>query len=169
MRTWNGDVQVDVDWSPDGSQLAVSVAGGESGGVYTMSPDDAAARKVSSLDAHRVEWSPAAHTLVLEATGPDDALPGIWVVGTDGTGERRLSPPGVLELGPVWSPDGAWIAFGSERDQESAEGGDPLDEIDTGIYLMRPDGSDVRLLVSPMERGWNETWDWLASWPPRSA
>jgi hypothetical protein len=53
--------------------------------------------------------------------------------------------------------------------QEAAEGGDPLDEIDTGIYLMRPDGSDVRLLVSPMERGWNETWDWLASWPPRLA
>ena len=168
LRMWTRGVHVDVDWSPDGTQLAVTVAGGEGAGVYTMDPDDAEMRKVSSLDAYRVGWSPTGRTLVLEATGPDDRLPGIWVVGVDGTGERRLSPPGVLELGPVWSPDGAWIAFGSERDQGAAEGGG-LDEIDTGIYLMRADGSDVRLVVRPTDRGWSETWDWRASWPPRSA
>jgi Tol biopolymer transport system component len=168
LRAWSTDVEIDVDWSPDGTQLAVAVAGGEGDGVYTMDSDDAEVRKVSSLDAYRVGWSPTARTLVLEATGPGDRVPGIWIVGADGTGERRLSPPDVLELGPVWSPDGAWIAFGSERDQEAAQG-DGLDQIDTGIYLMRADGSDVRVVVPPMQRGWGETWDWLVSWPPRSA
>jgi Tol biopolymer transport system component len=171
IRMWSRGANVDVDWSPDGTQLAVAVSGDGDGGVYTMDPDGTEVRRVSSLVAYRVEWSPRARTLVLEATGPDDRVPGIWVVSADGTGELRLSPPDVLELGPVWSPDGTWIAFGSERDREAARGDEPLDRptFDTGIYLMRADGSDVRLVVSPRERGWAETWDWLVSWPPRSA
>jgi WD40 repeat protein len=167
MRSWSTDVQIDVDWSPDGTQLAVAVTGGEGAGVFTMDADGADERTVSSLDAYRVDWSPTAPTLVLEATGPDDRVPGVWVVGIDGADQHRLSPPGVLEAGPVWSPDGAWLAFGSERGRQASEG-ETLDDIATGIYLMRPDGSEPRLLVPDAGPGWHETWDWFASWPPRA-
>jgi len=55
-----------------------------------------------------------------------------------GTGEhiRQITDPaeGQIDLYPVWSPDGEWIAF--SREGESG-----------GIYSVRPDGSELTRLV----------------------
>ena len=170
IRTWDLPAAVDVDWAPDGSRLVVAVGDGPAAGVSTIAADGSDERRLSELGAWRVRWSPTGSTIAFEATDGVGPL-GIHVVGPDGAGERRLSPPGVVEMGPVWSPDGGWLAFASERDAAPFDPDELRDQplVDEGIYVMRADGTDVRRLVAPVERGWAETLDWFASWPPAAA
>src|SRR5206468_10195272 len=37
---------------------------------------------------------------------------GIWVVGSDGSGEREVDGEEYPVWSPAWAPDGRWIAFG---------------------------------------------------------
>jgi Tol biopolymer transport system component len=152
---WDGQEQIDVDWSPDGSQLVVGVPGE---GIFTMSRDGSGMRQVSDLSAFRVGWSPT-ETLVVEAQAPDDTHLGVWTLGVDGSDPRRLSPRGETDLGPVWSPDGQWIAFSRDTEQERQES---QPQFGTTVFIMRADGSDVRRVApAPVDDGWREVWDWL--------
>lgn len=53
--------------------------------------------------------------------------------------ERALSPHPANDDYPVWSPTGEWIAFASDRDGAGEPGFD--------LYLVRPDGSELRRLT----------------------
>ena len=54
---------------------------------------------------HNLAWSPDGSRLAFH--GPD----GIWVIGADGSGLRKLIPGGT---DPSWSPDGSHIAYRPE-------------------------------------------------------
>ena len=49
----------------------------------------------------------------------------------------RLTLDSATDLRPVWSPDNRWVAFESDRDGGTFH-----------IYVMRPDGSDLRAVTS---------------------
>jgi Tol biopolymer transport system component len=60
----------------------------------------------------------------------------IWLMASDGTGERRLTDPQTADRFPNFSPDGRWIAFvrdGHNRNEE--------------VWKMRSDGSGLRRLT----------------------
>jgi Tol biopolymer transport system component len=66
----------------------------------------------------------------------------IYVMNLDQTGLRQLTDDPAEDGGPVWSPDGALIAFASDRDG------------DFDIYVMSADGSAVtRLTDAPAGDG----------------
>ena len=91
----------------------------------------------------------------------------IFVVDGDGSDLRRLSSDAMLRDGsPAFSPDGAWIAFQSERDNPQRGV-----RTSTDIYLMRPDGTDVRRVTTTQDPGrgngvrhpaWSPDAAWLA-------
>lgn len=66
-----------------------------------------------------------------------DAGYDVWVMDADG---RNPKNPTAAHAGndgyPSFSPDGAWIAFDSNRDDRNE------------IYVMRPDGSDPRRITT---------------------
>jgi hypothetical protein len=109
-------------WSPDGSLLAFP-------GVVVMRADGSDAHTISSQPGGNPEWSPDGSKIAFVAryifwnTGSryggqlyrDD----VYVVGADGSDERRLtgplSTPAILEAGdavaPTWWPDGSRLFF----------------------------------------------------------
>src|SRR5262249_54090673 len=59
-------------------------------------------------------WSPDGRFLVFQSERVGHTQ--LFVIGADGTGERRLTWSGADDTHPAWSPDGGWIVFDSSRD-----------------------------------------------------
>jgi Tol biopolymer transport system component len=130
-------------WSPDGRRIAFVREGDLRAGtyeaVYSMRPDGADIRQISSADGGSdfwPSWSPDGTQIVFAAIRNEDW--GIWAVDADGSDERMLlggTGAGYVD-NPVWSPDGSLIAFVGNL---SVDDYSPED----ALYVMRPDGTGV--------------------------
>ena len=102
-----------------------------------------------TVDAHGPRWSPDGSQLALSAPHPADGRPAIWVV-TIATGLARvLVEHNARDTSPIWSPDGEWIGFLSERDGR------------VSASVVRSDGLSGSIQVSHADRGFNDhspTW-----------
>jgi TolB protein len=67
-----------------------------------------------------------------------DYYPDLYLMRPDGTKLRRITRRGAFD--PMWSPDGKWIAFVSNRSR-------PRKEYAYEIYVMRPNGTGLRRLT----------------------
>ena len=80
-------------------------------------------------------------------------LTDLWLVGTDGTGLRRLTSHSASDVNPRWSPDGKTIYFISTRSGSSQiwqiafDGGEATQvtslPLDVGSFRVSPDGSRI--------------------------
>lgn len=130
-------------WSPDGSRIAFSgwTDGGDGGSdIFIMNADGSNIVNLTN-DAHVNEkptWSPDGTRIAFTsdravgAETPDD----VYVMNVDGTDIRSLSNRVATFTGePAWSPDGSLIALQSSAGEGS------------GIHVIRPDGTGMRLVV----------------------
>jgi Tol biopolymer transport system component len=107
-------------------------------------------------------WSPRGDWIGF--TSKRDGDYEIYRIRPDGTGLQRLTHSPGNDAHPAFSPDGEWIAFSTARQgfKDEAVGlllsatFQPYGE----IAVMRPDGSDVRLLTD------NSTEEGAPSWIP---
>ena len=143
-----------VSWSPDGQRLLMS--GFPESETDTARFDLYTARRDGSdlvqltrdgVIEHSASWSPDGSRIVFSAGGDRDQS--VYVMDADGSDVRRLTDRDGFDLIPVWSPDGAWIAFASDRGATSAQESNRAGEGAFGIaiFVIRPDGSDVRRLA----------------------
>jgi Tol biopolymer transport system component len=72
-----------------------------------------------------------------------DNFDDVWTINVDGTGLTRLTDSPEPEFDPSWSPDGAQIAFRSERSGESE------------IWVMNADGAQQRRLATGLSPAWS--------------
>ncbi len=130
----------EVQWSPDGSLIALT-SGGAASGVYVVRPDGTALRRITdAADGwwYGIVWSPDSRLLAV--AGPAGATFGdVSVVHADGTGVRRIARCscglGVASGQSVaWSPDGSRIAYISGRGNT--------------VSTIRPDGSGATLVAT---------------------
>lgn len=98
-------------WSPDGHQIAFARDGKGAYGNYVMNADGTGQHRLTHGNPDTVieSWSADGHRFTgWRSYGPYNNRFLSVVLDADGTGERQLLRGGE---GPVWSPDGRFIAF----------------------------------------------------------
>ena len=135
---------VPLAWSPDRKWFLVPVNASEGkrlvriDGTTGEAVDIAPMYHLSEPGAH---WSPDSGRFAYARPDACDNPPcqrAIAVVAADLSGSRVITDPAKLASNPIWSPDGAWIAF------SSASTGSPSAQT---LSIVRPDGRDLRELV----------------------
>ncbi len=136
-------------WSPDGTRLVVSRAGGGTMQLVVLGLADGSATQLTNLPVNATvpAWSPDGATIVFATPSALATIPAA------GGAVTPLSMPGVTVAGgPTWSPDGAHLAF-----------------LDAGgqVWTAAPDGSSARQVtftVAPPTSGAGR-----AAWSPDGA
>ena len=127
-------------WSPDGSSIAFASPGHDPNpplsGISIMNADGSRRHRVPNTDGGEYPfWSPDGERIAFNSNLTGDHV--MYIVNVDGSGLVDLSS--VEEGWQVdWSPDGRSILFTSHRDHPDNY---------TDLYVMRPDGPDVKRLT----------------------
>ncbi|HEV8682054.1 MAG TPA: hypothetical protein VGS09_04650 [Actinomycetota bacterium] len=154
-------------WSPDGTHVAFSRFNGTHEELWVVGVDGSEPRPLNQefRAIVHVAWSPDGTAIaVVGFAGPGTEIgpDRIYLVDAE-TGQivRTLgAPSGLVFAGTMsWSPDAQFLAFDAYR-----EGG-TLDEV-AGIYVMRADGTDVRLLTACPTDGSHLCTDMHPAWSP---
>ena len=143
-----------ASFSPDGDTVVYGFWGGRSGQLLIVPSDGSGKPRLLLESESRSELSDPTYspdgTRIAYIEGGGDHSHTVRVVKADGTDVHVLiekTPPfnGIGHItGLEWSPDGSVIAVGMQDGEE-----------DQGIYTIRPDGSDLRLLIP---EGRNPVW-----------
>jgi Tol biopolymer transport system component len=136
---------VKPSWSPTGEWIAFLNESGYQGDIYLIRPDGTSLTRLTSTDDisrdGNLVWSPDGTQIAYSADR--DGNIEIYLLnvenaiqGNAASQQLTNTSTSVRNLVTSWSPDGAWLAFSSDRDGN------------TEIYLMDPDGGNVVRLTN---------------------
>jgi TolB protein len=134
-------------WSPDSSKLIFSASTSSSetstSEVFVINADGTGRTNVSGTDGYNTDpaWSPDGTQISFTRAHYFSNSPStsdIYVADADGTNQVQIAhAEGDLDVGAFWSPDGTQLAFTRY-----------LADNTTSVYLVLPDGSDIRRLLA---------------------
>jgi Tol biopolymer transport system component len=161
LRTPDG-VGGPLDWSHDGRTIAIggdTSRFGEIGILVAPADGSPGARIVPTPnEAEGVRWSPSGRELAFwsydlgppDPTCPDGYLASsVWTVRIDGSPAREIAGWSGNDRFPIWSPDGTWLAFVSERPAGWTVATPCEDALEThaDIWLVHPNGAGFHRAV----------------------
>jgi Tol biopolymer transport system component len=134
-------------WSPDGARLACEGFGqtdGSLNGVYTLRASDGGDLQRVTYEPNGddcpSDYSPNGNRLVVTRTNDDNTIHEIDTVKLDGSGLKRLTPPGMNDFNfcnGSWSPQGNQIVFSAHVPNLANH---------SSVWVVHFDGSDLHRL-----------------------
>jgi eukaryotic-like serine/threonine-protein kinase len=111
----------DPAWSPDGTRVACATEASDdpkhrwtTSALWIIDVGSGLARQLPAYDAMQPDWSPHGVRIAywaMDANGQRD----IWTVPADGGSPTPLTKDAPLDWNPVWSRDGRYVLFASDR------------------------------------------------------
>lgn len=135
-------------WSPDGTRLVFWNDAPGYGDVYVVNADGSGRRKLSGPlpeSAEYPNWSPDGRLIAFESWWSDDESWHVYVMRPDGSGVRRVTPPGRGGTSPEWSPDGRELVYAAAW-------------LDASLAVIRVDGTGLRTLETVATDDWAPAW-----------
>jgi len=142
-------------WSPDGQEIVLGIenivtplAGSTEAPAWAVNVATGNKRQLGNGDAAQPTWSP--HNLRIafwthNGAAQQPAQRDVWTMRTDGTDRIPVTNDTAIDWDPVWSPDGMYLYFASDRggsqniwrapiDERSGRVQGPLEAVTKGGY-----------------------------------
>ena len=154
-----------LSWSPDGRWLATAGGVGPDDDIYKLNVNARRLIRLTNMPTRHnwlPRWSPDGQKIVFRALPGTGNIDVYTIDSKDGGNRANLTQSNGFDSdNPVWSSDGRWIAFSSNRSGVP----DPERWADAEIYAMRPDGSNVERLtfnqIGDFPKDWSPDGKWL--------
>jgi TolB protein len=135
-------------WSPKGDWIAFTSEREGSADLFRIHPDGTALERLTDHPAFddQAAFSPDEKQIVFVSTRAA-GFANLWILDLATRQPHPLTSGNGGDFRPSWSPDGAWIAFSSDRDSDlpPAKGRwERLHLVD--IYVIHPDGTGLKRL-----------------------
>jgi Tol biopolymer transport system component len=111
-------------WSPDGTQLAFNTENielypqnpyGRSGELWTVTLNTGETKRLLDEDATLPSWSPHNHRIAFTRRLSNRGQGGVWTIPPKGGTATPATHGNARDWNPVWSPDGRYLYFVSDR------------------------------------------------------
>lgn len=109
-------------WSPDGKEI-VYASGfaplpfnrGPISQLWAVNVDTGVKRQIFEGDAVQPAWSPDGRWIAYWGIPKDGAKRELWIIGSHGGSPIQITNDAAVDWNPVWSPDGHYLYFSSDR------------------------------------------------------
>jgi serine/threonine protein kinase/Tol biopolymer transport system component len=122
-------------WSPDGREIVYATEGiddpvlrSTDSRLWRVEVAGRRTRAVASGDAVQPSWSPHGLRLAWWGRSHEGAQRTIWTAAPDGSSAVKAVDDGSLAWNPVWSPDGRYLYYASDRSGSMSLWRLPIDE-----------------------------------------
>jgi eukaryotic-like serine/threonine-protein kinase len=133
-------------WSPDGAQLAFTTVNielypqnpGARSELWTVTVNTGETRRLLDEDAVLTSWSPHNHRIAFTRRLGNRAQGGVWTIPVKGGTATPVTRDPARNWDPIWSPDGKYLYFVSDRSGSMNLWRVPIDEA-SGETLAEPE------------------------------
>ena len=155
----HADYDYNASFSKDGEWIVFTSYRQGSADIYRVHPDDTGLERLTDDPAFddQAALSPDGTQLVFVSNRGGYA--NLWLLELATKKVSQLTKHNDGDFRPTWSPDGKWIAFSSDRDSKKPKTKSGFGTAhSTEIYIIRPDGSDLRRMTKANAFAGSPTW-----------
>jgi TolB protein len=155
----HADNDYNASFSPDGRWIVFSSHRNGSADLYRVHPDGTGQERLTDDPSFDDQAAPSPDGRQLVFVSNRGGHANLWLLELATKEVHQLTKHDNGDFRPAWSPDGKWIVFSSDRDSrkpKSRAGFWTVHSIE--IYLIRPDGSDLRRVTTAQTFAGSPTW-----------